>query len=304
MSYHIVTIDSPTAYLNYEHGQFICVTDTGTQQLPLADIGAIVVCCFSAKIEMRLLTEAAKLGVGVILCECFKPECIVLPAQRSTDTELTRVWQKVPEKFLKELWQKTLDAKCHNQWALAKLWLPEHPAIADIGSQKFLRYRAREGTVSRLYWGVFRKKVNNEKFIRSRGKDLVNSFLDYGYSVLLARILQICFAYGLDPTYGIGHVSSERSTALAYDLMEPFRPLVDAKVMEWLARGKEELVLNKEFKQYLLSFLQERILYQGAEQQAQTVMEISIRSFRACLLQKKMEIYDPWMAVDSKWGGC
>jgi len=303
MSFHVITIESPTAYLNCEHGQFICTTQEGTSQLPLADIGAIIVCCFSAKIEMRLLTEAAKAGIGMILCEAFKPVCIVLPAQRSTDSLLTRAWQNVPKKFLNEAWQKTLDAKCHNQGVLAGTWLPNHPAVAKIEREKFLRYRAREGAVSRLFWSVFREKIGGENFLRSRGRDLINSFLDYGYSVLLARVLQFCFAYGLDPTFGIGHVSSERSTALAYDLMEPFRPLVDAKVFSWL-QGCERTELDREFKKHLLLFLQEKIDYQGTQQQAQTVIEKSILSFRACLLGKNLDAYKPWMATNSKWAGC
>lgn len=303
MSFHIITIESPTAYLNYEHGQFICTTAEGTRQLPLADIAAIIVCCFSAKIEMRLLTEAAKAGIGMILCEAFKPECIILPAQRSTDSLLTRAWQKAPKKFLDEAWQKTLDAKCHNQCVLAGAWLPNSPAVAKMEREKFLRYRAREGTVSRLFWSVFRAKLNREDFLRSRGKDLVNSFLDYGYSVLLARVLQLCFACGIDPTFGIGHVCSERSTALAYDLMEPFRPLVDAKVFSWIESG-ERTELDRAFKQHLLPFLQEKIVYQGTSQQTQTVIEKSILSFRACLLEKNLDRYEPWMATNSKWVGC
>lgn len=305
MSYHVITVESPTAELNCAHGQFICSTEAGTQTLPLDDIGAIIICCFSAKIEMRLLTESAKRGIGVILCEAFKPVSIMLPAIRSTDTTLTRVWAQASPKFLKELWQRTLDAKCHNQGVLASVWEPNAPAVAEIETQKFLRYKARESTVSRLFWGVFRKHLSAEDFLRSRGEGIINSFLDYGYSVLLARILQFCYAYGLDPTFGIGHVAAERSTPLAYDLMEPFRPLVDAKVMEWLKQADTlPQELDKKFKQHLLPFLHERILYAGSLQQAQTVMELSIRTFRKSLLENDIDIYEPWMAIDSKWAGC
>lgn len=305
MSYHVITVESPTAELNSAHGQFICTTEAGTQTLPLDDIGAIIICCFSAKIEMRLLTEAAKRGIGVIFCEAFKPICIALPAIRSTDTLLTRTWERANPKFLKALWQRTLDAKCHNQGLLASVWEPQSPAVAEIETQKFLRYRARESTVSRLFWSVFRKHLNAEDFLRSRGEGLVNSLLDYGYSVLLARILQLCYAYGLDPTFGIGHVAAERATPLAYDLVEPFRPLVDARVMAWLKQGEQfPQELDKNFKRHLLPFLQERILYAGTLQQAQTVMEQSIRSFRKSLLENDIDIYEPWMAIDSKWAGC
>lgn len=304
MSYHVITVESPTAELNCVHKQFICKTDAGTRSLPLDDIGAIIVCCFSAKIEMRLLTEAAKRGIGFVLCEAFKPACIVLPADRSTDTLLTRAWERGNAKLLKELWQKTLDAKCHNQSVLARAWEPDSPAAAAIEKQKFLRFRARESTVARLFWSVFRTHLGT-KFMRLRGSDPTNALLDYGYSVLLARVLQFCFACGLDPTFGIGHATSERSTALAYDLMEPFRPLVDARVMTWAKKcAGTPPEPNKEFKLHLLPFLQERIEYAGTPQQAQTVMELCIRSFRKSLLSGDIEAYKPWMATNSKWAGC
>ncbi|MGN0834812.1 MAG: type II CRISPR-associated endonuclease Cas1 [Candidatus Spyradosoma sp.] len=304
MSYHIITVESPTAELDCVHGQFVCVSPTGTQSLPLDDVGAVIVCCFSAKIEMRLLTEAAKRGVGIILCEMFKPACIVLPAIRSTDTLLTRTWEKANPKFLKELWQKTLDAKCHNQWLLASVWEPRSPAVAAMEIQKFQRFRAREGSVSRLFWSVFRKHAGEDAFLRSRGEGEINSLLDYGYSVLLARVLQLCYACGLDPTFGIGHAVAERSTPLAYDLMEPFRPLVDARVMSWLKGAATRFEVGKAYKAHLLQFLQEKISYAGALRQAQTVMEISIHSFRKSLLEKELPLYEPWIAVDSKWAGC
>ncbi len=305
MSYHIITIESPTATLDCTTGQFICTTEAGTRTIPLDDVGTIIICCFSAKIEMRLFTEAAKRGIGVVLCEKFKPQCIVLPATRSTDTLLTRTWETANRKFLKTLWQRTLDAKCHNQGMLASAWDPQNPATVAIESQKFLRSRAREGCISRLFWSVFKSHIGKKTFLRARNADAINSLLDYGYTVLLARVLQLCYACGLDPTFGIGHVTAERATPLAYDLMEPFRPLVDARVMSWIKQtDTEKLSVNRAYKSHLLPFLQEKIIYNGSPQQAQTVMEASIRSFRKSLLENDLSFYEPWFAIDSKWVGC
>ncbi len=58
--------------------------------------------------------------------------------------------------------------------------------------------------------------------------------LNYGYAVLLSTVLQKLFGVGLDPTFGISHVARERSTPLAYDLMEPFRTCVDWRVIQWV----------------------------------------------------------------------
>ncbi len=71
-------------------------------------------------------------------------------------------------------------------------------------------------------------------YVRDRGRGGLNDLLNYGYAVLLSTVLQKLFGVGLDPTFGISHVARERSTPLAYDLMEPFRPCVDWRVMQWV----------------------------------------------------------------------
>ena len=48
----------------------------------------------------------------------------------------------------------------------------------------------------------------------------MNDLRNYRYTVLLSTVLQKLFGVGLDPTFGISHVARERSTPLAYDLME------------------------------------------------------------------------------------
>lgn len=305
MSYHIVTIESTKAELNCVDGQLVCKTAEGQRQLPLDDIAAIVVCCFTAKIEMLLLTEAAERGIGVVLCKAFKPACIMLPALRNTDNALTRVWERVPHDFLAAAWQKTIDAKCRNQECLARAWCPDSPAIAKIQEWTGECRPDKEAAVSRLYWGVFRDYLGDVDFLRLRSEGVSNCALDYGYAVLLARVLQACFACGLDPTFGIGHATAERSTPLAYDLMEPFRPLVDARVMSWLKSTRPlPMELDSAFKHHLVPFLQDSVTYKARPRQVQTVIELAIRSFRKCLLEQNLEMYEPWTATNSKWAGC
>ena len=304
MSYHIVTIDSPKAHLNCVNGQFVCTTDEGRRSLPLEDISAIIVCCFSAKIELRLLTEAAKLGIGLILCETYTPAAIVLPAMRSTDTALTRAWQKASPETLAAIWSATIDAKCANQTALAAAWNPLHPSLPQMQEALPRSFPVKEAVVSKLYWHAFRDWVGCSDFARLRGEGLPNHCLDYGYAVLLARVLQLCYACGLDPTFGIGHETAERATPLAYDLMEPFRPLVDARVADWLRRSGIPDELDKAFKQHLLAFLETPVPYRKASKPFQFVLESVVRSFRAALLENNPSLYVPWTAGNSKWAGC
>lgn len=108
MSYHIVTIDSPRCSLSCRGGQLTCKTDDKEQRLPLEDIAAIIITSFSASIHSHLLLHAARSGVALILCEAFKPVSLVLPANRSSDTLLSRAAFTLPRKKRDGLWQKTL----------------------------------------------------------------------------------------------------------------------------------------------------------------------------------------------------
>lgn len=62
--------------------------------------------------------------------------------------------------------------------------------------------------------------------------------------------------------------------------------------------------LDTAFKHHLVPFLQDSITYKVRPRQVQTVIELSIRSFRKCLLEQNLETYVPWTAINSKWAGC
>ena len=66
--------------------------------------------------------------------------------------------------------------------------------------------------------------------------------LNYGYAVVRAAVARALVAAGLFPPIGLHHRSRADDFALADDLMEPFRPWVDARVQKYLlGRIPEEL---------------------------------------------------------------
>src|SRR6266436_2733831 len=108
MSYHIVSIDSPQCSLSCRDGQLTCKTAEGEKKLPLEDVASIIITSFSASIHSNLFLEAAKHGVALIICESFKPVSLVLPANRSTDTLLTRAVLALSNQTRQALWRKTI----------------------------------------------------------------------------------------------------------------------------------------------------------------------------------------------------
>jgi CRISPR-associated endonuclease Cas1 len=62
----------------------------------------------------------------------------------------------------------------------------------------------------------------------------VNAILNYAYTVLQSEIQINAISEGYDPTIGIMHEGSGGSPAFVFDMMEPHRPLVDRRILEFV----------------------------------------------------------------------
>ena len=132
MSYHIISIDSPHCSLACKDGQLTCRTDQGERKVPLEDVASIIITSFSASIHSQLFLEAARHGVALIICESFKPVSLVLPANRSTDTLLSRALLDMEPRVREALWRRTVDAKCCNQATLAAFIASHDPRVEHL----------------------------------------------------------------------------------------------------------------------------------------------------------------------------
>ena len=128
----------------------------------------------------------------------------------------------------------------YDQLTLATEIAPGDERLERLELLSNSRRPTKEAESAKLFWRIYADHVaETDGFLRRREGDGPNPLLNYGYAVLLSTILQNLFAVGLDPTFGICHAIRERSTPLAYDLMEPFRPCVDWRVALWIRKNPE-----------------------------------------------------------------
>ncbi len=306
MSYHILNIDSPQCDLSCRRGQITFFSNGETRQLPIEDVAAVVITSYSARIHSPLLVEAARHGVAMIICEDFKPVSLMLPANRSSDTLLTKAALNLDKKKTANLWRKTVDAKCRNQFLLARHLNPEHPKLERLEKVARSRQPAKESAASRYYWPIYAEALDDSSFTRDPDGGGLNDLLNYGYAVLLSTVLQKLFAYGLDPTLGIAHAVRERSAPLAYDLMEPFRPCVDWRVAQWMRghAGFQDYRITAEFRRWVTGFTVERAGYLGLKMDIRGCIEGVTRGFRQAVLHHNTRLYKAWSPTNSKWDGC
>lgn len=92
-----------------------------------------------------------------------------------------------------------------------------------------------EAQAARRYWPL----LMGQDFRRDRDADGVNALLNYGYTVLRSLCARAVVASGLHPSIGVHHANRTNAMALADDLIEPFRPLVDALTLRLVAHGAQ-----------------------------------------------------------------
>lgn len=308
MSYHFVDISEPGAVVSVKDRQLACRTKDGqVRSVPLEDVGAVLVTSFSALLHSSFLVESAKARIAVVLCERFKPVSILLPVVRGGDTLLTRAQISASLRLRDTLWRKTIDAKVANQLTLLESLSDDHALLDAFRAQAKRTDPGREGNCARIYWEGLAARLGEERFRRCREEDGLNALLNYGYGVLLTRVLQKMLAIGLDPMYGVGHAVRERAAPLAYDLMEPFRPVFDRGVVAWVedrAATGDRLVVDSGFKRAMLDLVHRREpAKDGPSLSLDHTLDRSIGSLREAFLTGKTTIYKPWIRRSSKWDG-
>lgn len=126
-----------------------------------------------------------------------------------------------------------------------------------------------EATGAAAYWNYIRELISDDDVgfqtrERKGATDLVNSMLNYGYSILYARIWQSLLYRQLNPSHGVIHVPNQAKPTFAYDVIELFRTqAVDRVVISLVQKGESLKIqngnLSDETKKLLVQNLIERM---------------------------------------------
>ena len=83
---------------------------------------------------------------------------------------------------------------------------------------------------------------------KNNAGDIINALLNYGYTVLAGEICKFVNGLGLDAYYGFYHKPHISFQALVYDLIEPFRWLVEYSVYKLATiHSKTQMIKKREY---------------------------------------------------------
>lgn len=205
-------------------------------RVPLDDVGAVIVHAHGCTWTTNLVVALAERGATLLLCGAnHAPVAICLPlaGHHAQNARMRAQWE-ARRPLAKQLWRALVVAKIRWQGAVVAA------NGGSIAPYEFLARRVGSGDpdnveaqAARRYW----TELMGRDFRRDRDAGGVNAMLNYGYAVMRAACARAVVAAGLHPSVGVHHANRGNPMALADDLIEPFRPLVDALTVRLRAGG-------------------------------------------------------------------
>ena len=126
--------------------------------------------------------------------------------------------------------------------------------IPNCDLRKLVRLEAQASReYFKLYSSFFDEKygfntrhgTSGSSKIKQNASDVINALLNYGYTVLSGEITKQINGLGLDPYYSFYHKNHESFQSLTYDLIEPFRWLVEKTVYRLGNAKNKKLQIKK-----------------------------------------------------------
>lgn len=234
----VVDISSDGNFLAIERG-FLTISASGVEKgrIALDDIGALVVHAHGTSWSNHVFARLSERSVPVVLCGSnHAPVACVWPLEgHYLQGARMRAQAVAPKPLTKQMWRQVVAAKVLMQGNVLQKQGVEGRGFALLArSVKSGDPENVEAQAARRYW----KALFGPEFTRDQKAEGANALLNYGYTVLRAIVSRAICAAGLHPTLGIFHANRNNAFALADDLMEPYRPIVDAAVFELVKSGK------------------------------------------------------------------
>ena len=258
--------------------------------MPVEDLGVIIIENQQVSITIPALNALSDNNCAVVLCDTrHMPSSMLMPLDSNSvqgERYREQVGASLPLK--KGLWKQIVQMKIRNQSSLLTKLGREGEKLKPLYTNvKSGDSDNREGIAAKIYWD----ELFGNEFVRSRMGPNPNPLLNYGYSILRAAMARAIIGSGLSPTFGLFHKNRYNAFPLADDLMEPYRPYVDALVHQLLLADKNEL--DSEVKQQLLRVLFVDTVFKGCTRPLEIGLSMTSASLARCFSGDGKELVFP-----------
>lgn len=178
------------------------------------------------------------------------------------------------------LWKKIIEQKIYNQGlCLQELKIDGYKKLFGISKT----VKSNDKTNREAYGAAIYFKYLFENKFNRRDDTVINSALNYGYSIIRSNISRYCSIYGLSTELGTFHDNELNNFNLVDDLIEPFRPFVDLYIM-YLIKEKNLSDFNIDFKHEIININNYQMSLDGKLFCIDNIIDLYVRSFKSCIV--------------------
>jgi CRISPR-associated protein Cas1 len=291
--------------ISTKNQQLVLKSEIRESTIPIEDIGFLVLDHAEIYLSIPAMNLMIENNTAIIICSNnHLPNGMFLNLNShhiQQEIFKNQIEASIPLK--KQLWQQTITEKIKNQGELLERLSKNKNQFEYLATKVLSGDTSNmEGVAAQHYWKYF-PFPNQEKdgIKRERFGDYPNNFLNYGYAILRAATARAISGSGLLNTLGIHHKSKYNAFALADDIMEPFRPIVDEKVYQIMQRYDEQ-ELNTLLKSELLQILTRTVYFKEEKSPLMVGLQKTASSLQQCFTGQRKKIKYPqlWNLTDTE----
>lgn len=291
MAFRVLLIESEV-HIHLKLNNMVIEKDGNDVWIPLDDISVIVLDNLSVNITARMMSVMADKGIELIICNMEHLPIGSFGAydNHSRASKILGFQINNSKEFYDDLWMKIVKEKIDNQSKVLKIIQKDDELICKMLQLKNDVLSGdptnREAHAAKIYFN----SMMNSTFSRGNDNILLNSGLDYGYSIIRSYISRLCVGYGLNTQIGIHHKNEYNRFNLVDDLMEPVRPFVDLLSYRLLAGEK---YFKQEHRRKLINIVNNKVIYENKNMYVGNMLERYIEQVAAYISGKQIKIEFP-----------
>lgn len=285
--------------MRVENNSLIVTGDQEKLKFYIKDIDTIIIDNTRTNISIPAIIELNKENIPIIINNrSHDPSSLILnlsghhnPLKNfNMQLELSlrdkqRIWKQII--IQKIINQKNLLTDLKNKINLSK---------DDLEKMKIYLKKVNQGDTKNMEAVAakfyFKKLFGIYHYFVRRDDNPINGALNYGYKILASRISSSIVKFGLNPAIGFKHKDQLNYFNLTYDLIEPFRPLID-----WIVYENNELIQNDHLELIirirLIKVLSLEVIIDGKVTKVRHAIDIMIKSIISFLENKKENLLLP-----------
>lgn len=283
MSFRVVLIEN-SAKLRYKLDNLLVTIEEKETWIPLSDISTIVVDNLDTTLSCRLLSSLSEENVCLVTCD-YKHLPTGLYTSYCSHSRSSKIMNKqieLDQESKDDFWKDVVVAKITNQ-----------RKVLDIlgyndSAKKLLEYTQqvlpgdptnREAHAAKVYFN----QIMGKSFSRGDEDILINSGLNYGYTIMRSYLARLCVGYGLNTMLGIHHKNEYNKFSLVDDLIEPLRPIIDLYVYHMMKNCE---YFTPEHRYNLINIINHKIIYNDKKMYLNNALDEYIYNYSSAIKKK------------------